>query len=141
MIGRAKTCGLDFDPEAVDRIQGDPLADAHDSFSNLYKFLDLVGWHADGVWRKIGPLGPKPGFEAVGPGFEAIHESVVYRYYQDPRVEPKFWPASFESIIREMPHTKRLGITIRGGCAATQHADKRRTNHLAELRARLLSVD
>ena len=108
MIDRASQCGLKFDPEAVGRIQGDPLADAHDSFSALYKVLDFVGLHGGGVWRKIGPMGPKPCFEAMGPGFEAIHESVVHRYHQDPKVAPKFWPESFESIIREMPVTNAL---------------------------------
>lgn len=102
MIERAKKCGLEFDPGVVEQTQGDPLADAHDSFSALYKALDLFGWHPGGVWRKIGLVGPKPGFEAVDPGFEAIHESVVHRYHQHPRVAPKFWPASFESLLQEM---------------------------------------
>ncbi len=103
MIQRAEKCGLEFAAEAVKRIKGDALADAHDSFSTLYKIIDAVGLHPEGIWRKIGKLGPEPGYESIWPGFEGIHESVVKRYHQEPKIAPRFWPDSFENIIQKMP--------------------------------------
>ncbi len=103
MIQCAEKCGLRFDPEAVKCIKGDALADAHDSFSTLYKIIDAMALHAGGTWRKIGKLGSKPDYEPIGPSFEGIHESVKRRYHQNPQIAPKFWPDTFESIIRDMP--------------------------------------
>jgi hypothetical protein len=105
MIDRARECGLDFGPDATERIKADPYADAHDSFSTLYKIVDAVGLHPHGQWRELGQVSPTPEFKPVSPNFESVHDSVVTRFQRVPPLKPEHWPPSFQPVIKPIQGT------------------------------------
>ena len=96
MIAKAKECGLEFDEKMVGKISANALAEAHDSFSVLYKVLDVLGHAAGGVWRKVGPL-------KAAPNWEDVHPTVVERFHTSGGTNPKFWPESFRTTLGAMP--------------------------------------
>jgi hypothetical protein len=105
MIERARECGLDFGPDAVERIKADPYGDAHDSFSTLYKIVDAVGLHPHGQWRELGQVSPMPEFKPVSPNFESVHDTVVTRFQRVPPLKPEHWPPSFQPVIKPIQGT------------------------------------
>ncbi len=95
MIEKVKACGLEFDEAGVGKITANALANAHDSFSVLYKVLAVLGHSTSGVWRELGPTQAKARWEDV-------HPTAVERF-RTPNIKPGFWPETFRSALSAMP--------------------------------------
>jgi uncharacterized protein (DUF2235 family) len=102
MIKCAAEAGLEFGQDALQEIKDDVLADAHDSFTTLYKIINAIGMHPGGSWRTIGPVGAEPDFSFVPNRYEAIHQSAVARFHHEPKVMPHHWPDAFERVVAKM---------------------------------------
>ena len=93
MVEQAMGCGLAFDEAALTHIELNALADAHDSFSTLYKVLDFLRHRPEGAWRELGPV--------ERPGWHGVHATAVERFHR--KGAPRYWPPTFEQAIGRLP--------------------------------------